>query len=303
MSTRLMHTLVLLLVTTVAILTKPFWLGTTIEWMIAAVLILFAGIPHGSLDHLLAKERNQKASLLWYVLGYLAAAGLFLAAWLLVPGLAFLFFLLITAWHFAETDVAVFGLRKIPNLFIFLYGLSLTIWLLWQDTAILEHWTNIMTKQSELAILSVDAVAELPVAWCLVPMGVFLFVGKSNNAFSMIERLLFLVFIFLLSKTSLLIGFTIYFTGWHSVNAMMHIRQAVFSRTGMLTLLKNAIPVTFAAIVFLGLVAWLSNGAWLKENAMPALLVLLSILTLPHMTEMHRLYSRNNAATNPNESQ
>jgi hypothetical protein len=110
------------------------------------------------------------------------------------------------------------------------------------------------------------------------------------TAFSWPQRLLFLGFLFLVSKTSLLIGFILYFSGWHSVSAILHVHQAVFNRSGFKKMFTQALPFTIAAVLFLFIIGWLSNGTWLSNHAIPALFVLLSILTLPHMTEMHQLY-------------
>jgi beta-carotene 15,15'-dioxygenase len=292
MATRLVHIVSLIAVTLIAIFTKPFWNGTTTELIIAGVFILIAGVPHGSLDHLVAKQRQQNKSLLIYMFGYLASAALFLLLWLWLPGLAFIFFILLTAWHFGETDFVAFYFKNTNAFIIFIYGACLTFWLLWQNTTILEQWTAVMTSKSAIASKFVTAIATIPnLVWMFV-VALITLLNTNKFKIGLIEKALFLLFIYLISHTSLLIGFTLYFTGWHSLNALSHLRHLVFSRTSIAAMLKHAIPITLAAVGFLFVVAWLSNGAWLNEHALPSLLVLLSILTLPHMTEMHKLYTK-----------
>jgi divalent metal cation (Fe/Co/Zn/Cd) transporter len=105
-------------------------------------------------------------------------------------------------------------------------------------------------------------------------------------------RCAFLVFLYALSKTSLLTGFILYFAGWHSMHALLHIKTKVYRRTNLSAMLREAIPMTVLALASLGIVASIGNGVWLQNNGLPALFILLSVLTLPHMTEMHRLYAR-----------
>jgi beta-carotene 15,15'-dioxygenase len=295
MSKRLIHISILLFVTFCAVLTKQYWIGSPVEWIFAGVLIMVAGIPHGSLDHTLAKNRNNKLNLVYYIAGYVGSSVLFLIIWLLVPGWAFILFLVLTAWHFGETDFVSFQLRSMNPGLIFMYGSTLTIWLLWQHTDVLLYWSGIIAQNSSIVDTCVRYVAMLPVEVWFITAAVILLIQKGNSFYLFAERILFVSFLFLLSKTSLIIGFVLYFSGWHSLNAMLHVRTAVFGRAGTLNMLRKAIPVTIIAFAFLFIVGWISNGSWLKEHALPALFVLLSILTLPHMTEMHRLYTNSRA--------
>lgn len=297
MNRLLLHILSLFMLAVVAAITRPLWLGTTFEWTAVAVLIVVAGIPHGSLDHLLAQHRNKQFRLPQYLAVYLLTAGLYLGVWLLFPGIAFLLFLGFTAWHFGETDFNCFHSGNKAPVLVFLYGSSLTCWLLTQDAALLQQLTALVTRNSPIAAGLVKYLIQLPsVAWLLLCSLILLFnSGKGPN--SRAATISFLLFLYLLSHTSLLLGFVLYFTGWHSLNALLHIRQEVFRRSGIKTMLQKAVPATLGALLLLLALGWLSDGAWLKANALPGLFVLLSILTLPHMTEMHRLYRRTKAQT------
>ena len=292
------HILTLLLLTIAAMGTRHLWNGSAVELILAAVLIVLAGIPHGSLDHKVAQQRNRQLRLPLYLLGYIAAAALYLCVWLVAPGVAFLLFLAVTAWHFGETDSNVFNFRYTSPVVLFLYGTALTCWLLMQDATVLLHWTGILTENSKLALTVVQAAVTVPVlVWLLLIATILLLQVRSWQL--LMERLFFLLFLWLVSQTSLLMGFVLYFTGWHSVHALLHVRAAAFSRVNPLRMLLQALPATIGAVAVLVLLGWLSNGAWLSNKALPGLFVLLSILTLPHMTEMHRLYTQKKAEPPP----
>lgn len=294
MNKRTIHILIVLLLSALAVITRTYWMGSVLEWMVAAVFIIVAGIPHGSLDHKLAQHRKKNLNLFVYIGGYIAAAALFLAVWLWIPGWAFLLFLLLTAWHFGETDIASFGFQKASPILIVVYGAALTCWLLLQEPDVLIYWTGIITHNSKIALTAVQWITSVPVLIWLGVVAVLVILNPNYTSFTWPQRLLFLLFLYLLSKTSLLIGFILYFSGWHSVSAMLHVHHAVFRRSGFTTMLKQALPFTLAAVMFLFVIGWLSHGTWLSNHALPALFVLLSILTLPHMAEMHKLYAHNN---------
>ena len=174
-----------------------------------------------------------------------------------------------------------------------LYGIAITLWLLMHDDPTLLYWTNIVSRKSTVAGTAMQWLANIPVlVWFTVTAGILLLVPKSKEI-GLTEQIVFLLFLYLLKYTSLITGFVLYFTGWHSMNALNHIRENVFEKRAIGTLLYKALLPTLGAVLMLILIVWLGQGAWLQHNGLPALFVLLSVLTLPHMTEMHRLYIKN----------
>jgi Brp/Blh family beta-carotene 15,15'-monooxygenase len=213
---------------------------------------------------------------------------------MLVPGWSLLFFLLITAWHFGESDLLSLGIRRMHPLLIFCYGLCITVWLLWQHPAELLEWTAVISQGSGLMRAVVEGVAAVPVMVFYGALGVLILAHPPHREGSVARRIVFLLFLYLLSHTSLLIGFVLYFAGWHSVNALFHLRVLAFRKGSLLRMLRLALPVFLMALTLLAAIAFFTEVRWLEKNGLPALFVLLSVLTLPHMTEMHRLYSQRN---------
>jgi Brp/Blh family beta-carotene 15,15'-monooxygenase len=285
-----LHITLLIFVAVGFILTRAHWMNTLGEFITVSILIALAGIPHGSLDHKIALHRNQKLSLPVFLIQYIASALFYLAVWAMAPGIALILFLILTAWHFGETDFVIFKFRNRYGWLIFLYGWCLTMWLLAQDKAALTHWLNIITRESALNGYFIQFITYLPVESWFILLSLIVLINGDANKKSLALRFSFLLFLFLLSKTSLLTGFILYFAGWHSLNALSHIKTKVFKKTNVKGMIRQAVPATLAALFFLLGVAWLGNGHWLQNQGLPALFILLSILTLPHMTEMHRLY-------------
>ena len=82
---------------------------------IAVVLLvaaLLVGLPHGALDHVVARRspawRTSRGQVLFHS-AYLASVAAVLLGWWLVPGPTLLLFLLVAVWHFGETDMLHVG--------------------------------------------------------------------------------------------------------------------------------------------------------------------------------------------------
>lgn len=291
MNKKLIHIIILIAVALLAVTTHMYWQNTNTEFVIAAICIVLAGIPHGALDHLVAGKTRSGFRLLPYLLLYLTAIGLYLLVWWWVPGIAYVFFLIITAWHFGETDLTCFGSSHAVPWRIALYGLAVTMWLLMHDTPTLLYWTRIISKESQLAAAVVRTLSTVPNLLWLVMVAALLLLRTNLAVTDRIAIVLFIAFLYLLQYTSLITGFVLYFTGWHSMNALLHIRKGVFEEQPLRFMLQKAWVPTLGAISFLAVIIWVGNGTWLQHNGLPALFILLSVLTLPHMTEMHRLYT------------
>jgi Brp/Blh family beta-carotene 15,15'-monooxygenase len=83
---------------------------------ILIVGILFLGIPHGALDiFLLQKISASKAELVKLIAVYCLALLAMVAAWTFVPEGAFLFFVLFSCFHFAQSDLS----RKLESASLF----------------------------------------------------------------------------------------------------------------------------------------------------------------------------------------
>lgn len=81
-----------------------------IQLMYFAIMIGATGIPHGALDHIIAKttatNKGQSFSIQQFLGRYILAILLYSASWIFFPGISLIIFLLISAWHFGETDLS-----------------------------------------------------------------------------------------------------------------------------------------------------------------------------------------------------
>jgi len=73
--------------------------------LVAAIIALAVGIPHGAVDHLMLPALPRGAKLLGMAAVYLAIAAAATIAILIAPGPAFLVVIAMTVWHFGSGDV------------------------------------------------------------------------------------------------------------------------------------------------------------------------------------------------------
>ena len=96
--------------------------------------IVTTGIPHGAIDHLVEKETLKRENKIFgfnfFLLKYLLYILFYGLMWYFLPSMSLLFFLIISAEHFGETDI-----EKTPPILLwyltrFSFGCFILLWLL-----------------------------------------------------------------------------------------------------------------------------------------------------------------------------
>ena len=85
-----------------------FGLESSYSILLFLIVMLSIGIPHGSVDHIIAfinpKARKFNSKLIFYIT-YLSLIVFNIALWIISPFLGLLVFLIISCYHFGETQV------------------------------------------------------------------------------------------------------------------------------------------------------------------------------------------------------
>jgi Brp/Blh family beta-carotene 15,15'-monooxygenase len=220
--------------------------------------------------------------------------------WWIFPWLALIVFLLLSAYHFAETDLLPLQLSK--NYFtVFLqliYGIVIITNLLIphpvEVLAVLSALpksnnyipllTNIFSKSSNLPIY-------LILGW-LVFLIFRIYKLKTLNAqqksIIIIQTIILPI---ILNKLPLFLGFALYFGLWHSVISLQSIYEHLYQEDKSLKkFIISAIPFTLVA--FAGILILIVLGKYngnLNEASM-ALFIGIAVLTLPHLSVMSELF-------------
>ena len=217
------------------------------------------------------------------------------------PVLSLLLFLVISAWHFGETDldnvpstvgwsVARFVAGGWVLAFILLSHVPETTPILSRivqgNAGVMQTWA-MLTRQA----------APVLVGWFIL-LVVFVVVANRNNPAPINGwRLARLGAVLLLTyPLPLLPAFVLYFCGWHALNSFGTIRTYLQLPANSIQsawkLWWQALPLTIAAVFFLSVCTALWSSYLPEIDPIPCLFILLSTITLPHIRVMHKLYSK-----------
>jgi Brp/Blh family beta-carotene 15,15'-monooxygenase len=277
-----------------------------IQLIYFTIMIGATGIPHGALDHIIAKtsaiSNGHSFSIQQFLGRYVLAIVLYSASWIFFPGISLIIFLLISAWHFGETDLSNAVDTRAWNLSRMLWG-SLVLMLI-----LLTHFEETasvvlrITQGAEIAQKTLEHVKIYGTHY-FSGVGIFFFTAaafankknKINISYSYIINLI--AILLLCSQLPLLPAFALYFGGWHAIKSFEIIFRFLHDAkeemaTEPLTLWKNALPMTFLAAFGFIFMAFIWNGTGLKMDPLPAIFIFLSIITLPHLDVMDKLINR-----------
>ena len=272
------------------------------------IISIFAfGIQHGALDHLIEAEIARQKQASFRIVAFLARNGMLIMIyallWYLLPQTSFLLFILMSGWHFGETDVSGNNSKIIASAAKLVYGVSIIGWLLFshpQEAG--DIISSILPANDTTYQLWLTAVgySNFILIICGILIMVILVANqlKHNNPRDI--RLLFNLLLILTccAVLPLLPSFALYFAGWHSVitlhNTTVFIqkknRNGLPLRFGKLWL--KALPLSITAMAGLLLTGYLLQHYAPRFQPLPLLFVFLSLITLPHMNVMHQLNKR-----------
>ena len=283
------------------------WGEIPVSWQVGyfTILIGATGIPHGALDHLIAKanaeQQNKTFTISRFLLRYVAVIVLYGFCWIKLPGLSLMIFLVISAWHFGETDLHAANGIHLWQVCRLLWGnLVLLIILLThpeQTSAIVTRITGQSTTASSLLSFFFTNGFILCLGLFLICITLILFVHqKANWSFRTGPILNLLLILGLTAYLPLLPAFALYFGGWHAIRSFEIIFAYLHSKNDSVaitpvTMWKNALPMTFLAAFGFVFMAFIWKGTGLKMDPLPFVFIFLSVITLPHLDVMDKLIS------------
>jgi lycopene beta-cyclase len=273
------------------LLTCCLWLGNSLApeyfeplgWGLLIGGLVFPGIPHGAVDHLLGlKAIDHWKKWLGFVLGYLGIMAVVIVLWLIAPVLGLLGFLLYSAWHFGQTDMQQLGIYRGPlNV---LQGYGVLAFLLGTHAEETQSILRLMLSQPDFSISTPIAAILSLTGFVALAIPAF-FVAKDKA----MEWGLLVFTMVLASQLPLLMAFGIYFVGIHSVKSWMHLQKGLSFSFGKLLLC--ATPFTLGAFaVGLALYWGLRKFDLPFDQWIPYLFLFLAAISAPHIFYMHKFY-------------
>ncbi len=278
----------------------------TIQWIIFATTILIAGIPHGALDHIVAKQNNslqhQQFSSTQFYLRYLSRMLLYGICWYFFPSFALLLFIVLSAFHFGETDLPLpVSVHKRSAIVLQTnYGLLIVLVLL------LTHSQEVL---SILTIIEKDNPVLLSAIFKPLHSTLIIFITFSFLILNFVwqyrsHRLSPEKYIKIAFRTILILGiivslplplaFAFYFGCWHSLQSLENIRQHLSNsgskQMSFIHLLQKCIPFSLVAFIGIGVLTFLATYLQTESVFLFFFFVGIAILTAPHLEVMSDMY-------------
>jgi len=281
-----------------------------VAMVIVALVIAFLGIPHGAVDHLVgtppASSRSASESQpfgptrQWrFHMGYVAAMLAYGAVWFLAPTFALVGFLVLSVHHFGQSDLAylrIGGRRQV--------ALQLSRGLLLVALPLVAHVESVGPTIERLGGVDPRSWAWLDdhtLAWCValvaqhVVMGMVVAHRVRGRSTRMREIVTVAALTTLFLMTDPLIGFAVYFGLWHSLNHL-HVLAEILGRRSEsapmdpIRLARLAAPRSLVSIAALTAFVGGAYAVDRSELIVPATVVFVSMLTLPHMVVVEKLW-------------
>lgn len=274
--------------------------GVFIGSAFALIGLMILGIPHGSLDHIITERTSasgsgQSFSLIRFLIVYLLTMGVYALFWVWLPVFSLGFFLLMSAWHFGETDFENnrLGQHWAAKAGFMLYGCLLLFGLLANDAA--------QTREILVSLLGPSAVLDgfvrIVDQYPLLRYTEFFALGfralmlPSAKAFDHLRLFVILAVAFFLP---LLEGFLLYFCHHHAWVNLLRMKERIYGEgsEGLYSMIKDMMP--FSAISVIGIIILVASSPLWLSHVNPVLLffILISVLTLPHAGIMSKFYSK-----------
>lgn len=282
-----------------------FFQGTipqSIQVMFFVSLILLTGIPHGALDHLIQEATDKKLNKVYdikiFLVKYLLIMAGYALAWFWFPVLSLLIFLIISAWHFGETDLekvpknaVIWSLTRLIYGFYILAFILLThinevqpivIKMIGNQNTLLAFWNfiNLNTNQI-LYLLGLSFITIFIVAQ-----------SKHLINFDKIRILRLSLVLISSAWLPLLPAFALYFGGWHALCAFDNIHDYLRKDHPTLSfrfVYFKTLPFTLLSIAFLCGFLWYCNRYTQQYDPFPILFIFISLITLPHLIIAHQM--------------
>jgi beta-carotene 15,15'-dioxygenase len=281
------------------------------QMIILLSLVFVVGVPHGALDFLVDEQNdevvNKTFSIKKFVAIYLFRLFIFSLLWML-PWLAFSLFIIFSIFHFGETDMSsIMKPNKSSILLYFAYGAFMLSLLLLTHVAEIQRaipiMANYLNGSTFYYFIQLYAIYIVLIFAFILSAVLFWEIKKGNIIAINAEKILQFVFlIFIVSALPMLLAFTFYFALWHSILSVRNIFSYFksFNNTKKFTLICNK-SILFSLLA-LGSIVGLYFGLryFMPDmNLLFALLIVLSVLTLPHLTVMHGMYKNHSRNLNP----
>lgn len=270
------------------------------ENSICVLFILALGIPHGAVDNILFLSRAKLSKVRFYVT-YISVILANVIIWILFPRLSLLFFLLLSAYHFGQSQF-VHYLKKQDVLAKVIYtswGICIISGLLLLNFNNLEILTDMTLSFSKLSSPVYKRILEVSFGGSLIFIlaGLILLLKQKRIALEKVflEVIILLVILLSFKIFSPLVGFTLYFVILHSIKVLeeefVYLKSENIVRNTV-SFVGLLLPFSLLSVFGILLIFALIHFKLIPFTYGFAFLIIISSITMPHAVVMQRFYGK-----------
>ena len=257
-----------------------FGLESSYSILLFLIVMLSIGIPHGSVDHIIAfinpEARRFNSKLIFYLI-YLSLILINIILWIVSPFLGLLIFLLVSCYHFGETQVL--GYNSTDNkLLNFVIGANILLSLFLNNIIELQEILYILPEFSNYDLSNFESVFFLLISVAVLMLSVTNFEIKRKVPLYAEITILYMVFY----HTDLLTSFALYFGFCHSLPMLM-LEFKEFKGDNFIKFYLKTLPFTILSLIFGFLLYRYNNDLLTSDNLILFVFIIISSLTLPHV--------------------
>jgi lycopene beta-cyclase len=261
-------------------------IATFFSYSLLIIGLLWIGIPHGALDHLLSKSK--RTPLLLFITKYLLIVGVYLALWQFSPLISFFVFILYSAFHFGESEL-VQNKEQIKSFLDYakagLLGLCILSFIIFshlnESVQIISYIIDV-----DLSNLALQHNWYWPLFLSLFSLCCILglsFYSKKGSHLGLLMLLL------LGSLVPLPLAFGLYFILQHSHNAWRHLKIGLGMNS--MDLYKKSLVYTLGALVIFIIITFFIRDYIDLSELWANFFIFLACISLPHFVLMHLFYA------------
>jgi Brp/Blh family beta-carotene 15,15'-monooxygenase len=267
----------------------------SISPLICLFLILVIGVSHGSLDHIkgkrLLKIFDIKNVLFFYV-SYILLAIFIIIAWVLLPAISLLLFLVVASYHFGKEDTQFLTINNnLINQLLFFFKGSLIIlapmFFHFDETVAIYKFLLVEDEAFYTILDYIETNKILLIGIVLSTLSSVLLFIKEFEIKKFVIFLDYFSIIILNYYLSPLVAFTLYFCFLHSLR---HTITLIFEidnfdfNSGLIKFLKKALPLTILTAIFCLISLFFLNNIYdLNSSILKVIFIGLASLTFPHI--------------------
>ena len=266
-----------------------------ISSLLCLFLILIIGVSHGSLDHIKGKKLlelfNIKSTYVFYI-AYILISAAVIVAWILLPSMTLILFLIIASYHFGKEDTQflINDRSYFTQILYFFKGFLIILSPLYfhfQETIAIFKLLLIDNEifYSSLNFIETNKVIQIGI-FCSTLSSIFLFL-KNFEIKKFVVFLDYFSILILNWYLSPLLAFTVYFCFLHSIRHSISLAIELDPNSvvnGFRLFVKKALLLTILTGVFSFIALYLLSNSYNLDSAILKIIFIgLASLTFPHI--------------------